>query len=171
MRLPLRPILILLAALAVLGGYASRPSSQSESASVPEEARTLSAHTAPSQSVQKRLVPEASPRPTPQPTSAGVPSGLPSTVRRPPVRERDVRQTAVAVATTASAVAPIANSTTARPTGAIGNGVLARVIPDGNDDDVVVKRLRRAAQQERDPHLRDQLWKEYVEYKKNVLMQ
>ncbi len=48
-----------------------------------------------------------------------------------------------------------------------GNGALAKEIPDGNDDDVVARRLRRAAEQETDPELKDKLWKEYVEYKKN----
>ena len=49
-----------------------------------------------------------------------------------------------------------------------GNGAPANVIPDGNDDDIVARRLRKAAQQETDPELKDKLWKEYVEYKKNT---
>jgi hypothetical protein len=51
---------------------------------------------------------------------------------------------------------------------ASGNGALANEIPDGNDDDVVARRLRKAAEQETDPELKDKLWKEYVEYKKNT---
>jgi hypothetical protein len=51
---------------------------------------------------------------------------------------------------------------------AAGNGAVAQEIPDGNDDDVVARRLRKAAEQETDPELKDKLWKEYVEYKKNT---
>lgn len=49
-----------------------------------------------------------------------------------------------------------------------GSGTTAREIPDGSDDDIVAKRLRKAAEQETDPELKDRLWKEYVEYKKNA---
>ena len=49
-----------------------------------------------------------------------------------------------------------------------GNGALANEVPDGNDDDIVARRLRRAAEQETDPELKDKLWKEYVEYKKDA---
>jgi hypothetical protein len=51
---------------------------------------------------------------------------------------------------------------------ASGNGAVANEVPDGNDDDVVARRLRKAAEQETDPELKDKLWKEYVEYKKNT---
>jgi hypothetical protein len=49
-----------------------------------------------------------------------------------------------------------------------GNGAVASEIPDGNDDDIVARRLRKAAEQETDPELKEKLWKEYVEYKKNA---
>lgn len=52
--------------------------------------------------------------------------------------------------------------------GATGNGAPANVVPDGNDDDIIARRLRKAAEQETDPELKDKLWKEYVEYKKNT---
>jgi hypothetical protein len=52
-----------------------------------------------------------------------------------------------------------------------GNGALGNVIPDGNDDDIVARRVRKAAEQETDPELKDKLWKEYVEYKKNAQAQ
>ena len=51
---------------------------------------------------------------------------------------------------------------------ASGNGAVATELPDGNDDDVVARRLRKAAEQETDPELKEKLWKEYVEYKKNT---
>lgn len=50
-----------------------------------------------------------------------------------------------------------------------GNGATARHIPDGRDDDVVASRLRRAAQEERDPRVRAKLWQEYLDYRENVL--
>ena len=33
--------------------------------------------------------------------------------------------------------------------------------------DIVARRLRKAAEQETDPELKEKLWKEYIEYKKN----
>jgi len=51
--------------------------------------------------------------------------------------------------------------------GGSGNGASAREIPDGSDDDIVARRLRKAAEQETDPELREKLWQEYIEYKKN----
>jgi hypothetical protein len=51
---------------------------------------------------------------------------------------------------------------------ASGNGAPATLIPDGNDDDIVARRLRKAAEVETDPELKERLWKEYVEYKKNT---
>ncbi len=51
--------------------------------------------------------------------------------------------------------------------GAQGSGSAAPSIPDGSDDDIVARRLRKAAEQETDPELKEKLWKEYVEYKKN----
>jgi len=54
------------------------------------------------------------------------------------------------------------------PSSASGNGAPATIIPDGNDDDIVARRLRKAAEVETDPELKEKLWKEYVEYKKNT---
>lgn len=54
------------------------------------------------------------------------------------------------------------------PASANGNGAVANEIPDGDDDDVVARRLRKAAEQETDPELQEKLWKEYVEYRKNA---
>jgi hypothetical protein len=48
------------------------------------------------------------------------------------------------------------------------NGAGSANIPDGSDDDIVARRLRKAAEQETDPELKEKLWKEYIEYKKNT---
>lgn len=41
-------------------------------------------------------------------------------------------------------------------------------IPDGNDDDVVARQLREAAENETDPELRAKLWEEYRRYKRGT---
>jgi len=48
------------------------------------------------------------------------------------------------------------------------SGAPDRSLPSGEDDDIVARRLRRAAEQETDPELKEKLWKEYMEYKRNV---
>ena len=55
---------------------------------------------------------------------------------------------------------------TSAGTGGTGKAAVER--PDGSDDDIVARRLRRAAEQETDPELKEKLWKEYEEYKKSV---
>jgi hypothetical protein len=49
-----------------------------------------------------------------------------------------------------------------------GSGAPNRGIPSGEDDDIVARRLRRAAEQETDPELKEKLWKEYVDYKRGA---
>jgi hypothetical protein len=49
-----------------------------------------------------------------------------------------------------------------------GTGAGVGEIPDGSYDDIVARRLRKAAEQETDPELKEKLWKEYIEYKKNA---
>jgi len=48
--------------------------------------------------------------------------------------------------------------------GGSGNGASARVTADGNDDDIIARRLRTAAEQEHDPVLKKKLWHEYLQY-------
>lgn len=55
-----------------------------------------------------------------------------------------------------------------KPDDNAGNGATAREIPDGSDDDVVARRLRQAAEQETDPELKEKLWQEYIDYKRNA---
>lgn len=49
-----------------------------------------------------------------------------------------------------------------------GNGATATEKPDGSDDDIVARRLRKAAEQEPDPQLREKLWQEYIDYQRNT---
>jgi len=44
----------------------------------------------------------------------------------------------------------------------------SNAIPSGEDDDIVARRLRKAAEAETDPELKEKLWKEYREYKENT---
>ena len=37
-----------------------------------------------------------------------------------------------------------------------------------DDDDIVARQLREAAENETDPELKEKLWKEYEAYKKNM---
>jgi hypothetical protein len=88
-----------------------------------------------------------------------------------------------ATATTSSAASqsPIGSGTptgTARSTlvrksslsasGASGNGAVAQKISAGSDNDIVARRLRKAAEQETDPALRAKLWKEYTDFRQGM---
>jgi len=52
--------------------------------------------------------------------------------------------------------------------GGSGNGKAAQIIPDGSDDDIIARRLRRAAQLERDPSIKQKLWQEYLSYRQSA---
>ena len=52
--------------------------------------------------------------------------------------------------------------------GGSGPNTVPADIPDGSDDDIVARQLREAAQKETDPELREKLWQEYRDYKKNT---
>jgi len=63
----------------------------------------------------------------------------------------------------------VAHATALRSTGRTasgggGNGATAPKITPGSDNDIVARRLRKAAEQESDPALRAKLWKEYTDY-------
>jgi hypothetical protein len=49
-----------------------------------------------------------------------------------------------------------------------GGGAAAKPIPSGEDDDIIARRLRKAAEAETDPELKEKLWKEYRDYKENT---
>jgi len=49
-----------------------------------------------------------------------------------------------------------------------GGGANARPLPSGEDDDIIARRLRKAAEAETDPELKEKLWKEYRDYKENT---
>lgn len=45
-----------------------------------------------------------------------------------------------------------------------GNGATTQKISSGSDNDIVARRLRKAAEQETDPAVKARLWKEYAQY-------
>ncbi len=57
-----------------------------------------------------------------------------------------------------------ARKATVSPNGAAGNGATAPKIVPGSDNEIIARRLRKAAEEEKDPALRAKLWKEYKEY-------
>jgi len=52
--------------------------------------------------------------------------------------------------------------------GAGGNGATAQKISVGSDNEIVARRLRKAAEQETDPVLRSKLWKEYADFRQGM---
>ena len=74
----------------------------------------------------------------------------------------------------ASAAAPgAARSTLIRKTslsasGGGGNGATAQKATPGSDNDIVARRLRKAAEQETNPTVRAKLWKEYADYRQGM---
>jgi hypothetical protein len=48
------------------------------------------------------------------------------------------------------------------------SGAASTPIPSGEDDDIIARRLRKAAEAETDPELKEKLWKEYRDYKENT---
>jgi hypothetical protein len=53
-------------------------------------------------------------------------------------------------------------------TGGGGNGATAPKLTPGSDNDIVARRLRKAAEQETNPTLRAKLWKEYADYRQGL---
>ena len=49
-----------------------------------------------------------------------------------------------------------------------GNGATVPKVVPGNDNDIVARRLRKAAEQESNPALRAKLWKEYTDYRQGT---
>jgi hypothetical protein len=52
--------------------------------------------------------------------------------------------------------------------GSGGNGATMPKVVAGSDNDIVARRLRKAAEQETDPALRQKLWKEYTDYRQGI---
>jgi hypothetical protein len=53
-------------------------------------------------------------------------------------------------------------------TGGGDNGATAQKVNAASDNDIVARRLRKAAEQETDPALRAKMWKEYADYRQGM---
>jgi hypothetical protein len=123
-------------------------------------------------------------RAAPQPTAAPVPTQT-AAQRRALIDKRltDLRRSLIAAGNRSPARADPSNGdgntslypasltlpaprppATAKP----GNGAAAKEMPTRSGDDIVSRRLRKAAEQEREPGLKQKLWREYIDYRQNA---
>jgi hypothetical protein len=78
-------------------------------------------------------------------------------------------QAAIAGGTiTGTARATLVRKSGLSASGTAGNGAVAQKISTGSDNDIVARRLRKAAEQETDPALRAKLWKEYTDFRQEM---
>jgi hypothetical protein len=70
--------------------------------------------------------------------------------------------------TTGTARSTLVRKSSLSASGAGGNGAVAQKISEGSDNDIVARRLRKAAEQETDPALRAKLWKEYTDFRQGM---
>jgi hypothetical protein len=78
-------------------------------------------------------------------------------------------QSSIAVgATPGTARSTLVRRSSLSASGAGGNGAVAQKISVGSDNDIVARRLRKAAEQETDPVLRAKLWKEYTDFRQGM---
>ena len=67
-----------------------------------------------------------------------------------------------------AARSPLIRKASLSATGGGGNGATAQKVTAGSDNDIVARRLRKAAEQETNPTLRARLWKEYADYRQGM---
>jgi hypothetical protein len=68
----------------------------------------------------------------------------------------------------ATARSTLIRKTSLSATGGGGNGATMQKVTAGSDNDIVARRLRKAAEQETNPALRAKLWKEYADYRQGM---
>jgi hypothetical protein len=74
----------------------------------------------------------------------------------------------IAAAAPSAARSTLIRKTSLSATGGGGNGATAPKLTPGSDNDIVARRLRKAAEQETNPTLRAKLWKEYADYRQGL---
>jgi hypothetical protein len=74
----------------------------------------------------------------------------------------------VAAGATAAHAPSSRKASSSNGVGGGGNGATAPKIVPGSDNDIVARRLRKAAEQETNPALRAKLWKEYTDYRQGT---
>ena len=75
---------------------------------------------------------------------------------------------AAVTAMTASSRSALIRKSSLSSAGSGGNGATMPKVVAGSDNDIVARRLRKAAEQETDPALRRKLWKEYTDYRQGI---
>jgi hypothetical protein len=84
-------------------------------------------------------------------------------------RSGDLRSEGAQTAETSTAKNdPASNGSAGAAMAQGGGGANAKPLPSGEDDDIIARRLRKAAEAETDPELKEKLWKEYRDYKENT---
>lgn len=73
-----------------------------------------------------------------------------------------------AIAPSGLALATSGRKSSLSANGGGGNGATAPKVVAGSDNDIVARRLRKAAEQETNPALRAKLWKEYTDYRQGT---
>ena len=78
-------------------------------------------------------------------------------------------QSSIATGTSAgTARSALVRKSSLSGSGAGGNGATVQKISAGSDNDIVARRLRKAAEQETNPVLRAKLWKEYTDFRQGM---
>ena len=75
---------------------------------------------------------------------------------------------AVTAMTATSSRSALIRKSSLSSAGSGGNGATMPKVVAGSDNDIVARRLRKAAEQEADPALRQKLWKEYADYRQGI---
>jgi hypothetical protein len=115
-------------------------------------------------------------------SQAGATGGVPASgAGAPALPAVDVTNTGAAATpsasasgATVSAMSPAATRSTLvrksslSSSGGGGNGATMPKVVTGSDNDIVARRLRKAAEQETSPALRAKLWKEYADYRQGI---
>jgi hypothetical protein len=104
----------------------------------------------------------ASPAATPAPTTPAANSASTTAASAAP------QNPMVNAAAPGAARATLIRKTSLSATGGGGNGATAPKITAVSDNDIVARRLRKAAEQETNPTLRAKLWKEYTDYRQGM---
>jgi hypothetical protein len=92
---------------------------------------------------------------------AGAPASAGSASTTPPAPSKD----STAGAAPSAERSALIRKASLSAAGGGGNGATAPTLTPKSDNDIVARRLRRAAEQETNPTLRAKLWKEYADYR------
>jgi hypothetical protein len=101
---------------------------------------------------------------TANPVGVVPPASAGSANTTPPAPPKD----SIAGATPSAERSALIRKASLSASGGGGNGATAPTLNPKNDNDIVARRLRKAAEQETNPTLRAKLWKEYADYRQGL---